>query len=535
MFDTVERMRVAAGGFDWAGVEEGADDYAAGLRAGAAPADRGEYAPVLSLLRQHRRYAALLRVIDELLAQRVADTGVTRLLGQAQVEQGFPAAALATLVGVDTDPSTSEGERVEVRGSMGRCHKELYLRTTDRPRREWHLRQAVTLYWDAYQQEPAERHWSGINVVALLARAAAEGIALPEHRDPGQDGRRLAATVLDTVRSRPADDMWAQATAVEAMVALRDHAGAARQLEDFIIGASPDAFALNSLLRQFTQVWKLNTDSPPGSTLIPQLRSQLLERIGGVVSLAPWEVRAERVKQLSRSEGFEKVLGTDRYLTFKWYLNGLTRCRAVARIETENDDGVGTGFLVSGQDLHPGLPKLLLMTNAHVVPEAISVEDAVIAFHASRGADGQPLRFRPVRQWWSASSQAPGLDTTLLELDGYPEEVVPVPVSERIPNLAGATTPRAYVIGHPRGLEQPQFSLQDNHLLAVNETRLHYRSPTEPGSSGSPVFDRQWNLIGLHHAGSLQMLKLDGSGVYPANEGILLSAIKRRLREVPPS
>ena len=65
----------------------------------------------------------------------------------------------------------------------------------------------------------------------------------------------------------------------------------------------------------------------------------------------------------------------------------------------------------------------------------------------------------------------------------------------------------------------------DYHLLDYDDTRLHYRSPTEGGSSGSPVFDKAWNLIGLHHAGSLEMRRLHGPGVYPANEGIRLSAI----------
>ena len=31
------------------------------------------------------------------------------------------------------------------------------------------------------------------------------------------------------------------------------------------------------------------------------------------------------------------------------------------------------------------------------------------------------------------------------------------------------------------------------------------------GSSGSPVFNSDWDLIALHHAGSHEMPKLDGS------------------------
>ena len=72
---------------------------------------------------------------------------------------------------------------------------------------------------------------------------------------------------------------------------------------------------------------------------------------------------------------------------------------------------------------------------------------------------------------------------------------------------------RIYVIGHPKGGEL-SFSFQDNTLIALNDRLLHYRSPTDPGSSGSPLFNEHWELIGLHHAGSNTMSKLDGSDYY---------------------
>jgi hypothetical protein len=107
-----------------------------------------------------------------------------------------------------------------------------------------------------------------------------------------------------------------------------------------------------------------------------------------------------------------------------------------------------------------------------------------------------------------AVAQSGGLNTTLLELDGYPHEVTPVPLAGGLPNLEAQDPPRAYLIGHPRGLEQPQFSLQDNLLLDYDETLVHYRSPSEPGSSGSPVFGSPWQLIGLHHAGGFDTPRL---------------------------
>ena len=86
------------------------------------------------------------------------------------------------------------------------------------------------------------------------------------------------------------------------------------------------------------------------------------------------------------------------------------------------------------------------------------------------------------------------------------------------------------------GFRLCQFSLQDNLLLGHDDRVVHYRSPTEPGSSGSPVFDHHWNLIALHHSGSFALPRLSNAGgTYPANEGIAIGAICNRLRERTPS
>ncbi|MER7070867.1 serine protease [Terrabacter sp. NPDC000476] len=525
------RIHRAAAEFDWAGVDAVATEYEAHLRAAARPASDDEFAPVLQLLRSNRRYTAMTRVVDALLSQGVSDALVRRHYGQALIEQGYPAAARITLAALIGDESVPPAEQVEARGLLGRCGKELFLGTTDPVRRADYLRSALGTYLEAYHEQPGERFWSGINAVALLARAVDEQVPLEGHPDARAALRELVTDVLDVVRDRPDDDGWAQATAVEAHVAVGEHAQAVERLEALITMARPDAFALNSLLRQLTVVWRLDTESAPGSSLLPLLRSELLRKSGGFVSVTPQDVGAERLERLS-SPGLEKVFGSDRYVTLSWYVKGLTRCRAVARLETPDEEGLGTGFLVRGADFHTRLPAVLLMTNGHVVPEAIDADQVVVAFHAADAGHSDPQRFRVVRQWFYDSSQAPHLDTTLLELDGLPVATEPVPVSTRLPALGADVTPRAYVIGHPMGLEQPQFSLQDNRILGYSDHLIHYRSPTDPGSSGSPVFDRHWNLIGLHHSGSSSMARLDGQpGVYAANEGIRVSAVRTALHE----
>ncbi|MGH9894132.1 MAG: trypsin-like serine peptidase, partial [bacterium] len=59
------------------------------------------------------------------------------------------------------------------------------------------------------------------------------------------------------------------------------------------------------------------------------------------------------------------------------------------------------------------------------------------------------------------------------------------------------------IIQHPKG-ERKQVVIRENRLLdALEGAELfyHYEADTEPGSSGSPVFNDQWKVVALHHSG----------------------------------
>jgi V8-like Glu-specific endopeptidase len=64
--------------------------------------------------------------------------------------------------------------------------------------------------------------------------------------------------------------------------------------------------------------------------------------------------------------------------------------------------------------------------------------------------------------------------------------------------------------------------------VGVNHTgtRVRYRTNTEAGSSGSPCFDINWNLIALHHLGDPNYDQLHKPEY---NQGIPISAIVQLL------
>jgi hypothetical protein len=81
------------------------------------------------------------------------------------------------------------------------------------------------------------------------------------------------------------------------------------------------------------------------------------------------------------------------------------------------------------------------------------------------------------------------------------------------------------ILQHPRGRPM-KLALGMTERLTVNAAgnRIRHGVPTEPGSSGSPLFDQDWKLIALHHAGDPTTIKPE------YNEAIPIGLIAARPR-----
>jgi hypothetical protein len=225
----------------------------------------------------------------------------------------------------------------------------------------------------------------------------------------------------------------------------------------------------------------------------------------------------------------------------------------VCRVEVASDAGrsYGTGFLL-GPDV--------VITNYHVMKPVIESEPGaaaskvVLRFDYKRSADGEELNPGQVFHLgddWLIDKSPPSpvdlepepksgvpaadlLDYALLRVDGAPGSR---PVGTKFepdakPRGWLKISPRAdsfpvdsplFIVQHPDA-EPMQLALETQAILKVNgnATRVQYRTNTLGGSSGSPCFNKDWELVALHHSGDPNFDALHHPGF---NEGIPFAAI----------
>ncbi len=91
---------------------------------------------------------------------------------------------------------------------------------------------------------------------------------------------------------------------------------------------------------------------------------------------------------------------------------------------------------------------------------------------------------------------------------------------------------RVNIIQHPGGGPK-KISLQNNFVAYADRSVIQYYTSTEPGSSGSPVFNDDFEVVAIHHSGG--DLEEPGTGRrYLRNAGTTMIAVLEDLRANAP-
>jgi endonuclease G, mitochondrial len=215
----------------------------------------------------------------------------------------------------------------------------------------------------------------------------------------------------------------------------------------------------------------------------------------------------------------ERIINTPDFVDIRYLEAGVAAARAVGRINIRDAAGrlagYGSASLVS--------PRIVL-TNHHVLPTAEVASGSGIDFNYQDGLDGQPLqprlcRFDPESLFLSDQER----DFALVAVHGSEQELAGYGFNRLIEAEGKAIIGEfVTIVQHPRG-EKKQVSLRENRIVDLLDSFLHYEADTEPGSSGSPVFNDQWEVVALHHA-SVPAPDHTELGGY-MNEGIRVSRI----------
>ena len=493
----------------------------------------GNVKAVLKKIRQGRDFDLLHVVATEAEREGTARPLARTFRAQALIELGLIDEAILTLEDA-LDDRPDQYVQMEVRGLLGRAYKSAYFEAVkDGEANTDALIESIEAYHSTYLDFGGDALWHGVNALALLKRSDDDGNPLMQMIDRAELANGIISAGIERIETLPEKDtVWDRASVAEAHIALGDWNGVRRHLADYI-SLTKEKFTLGSTLRQFKEVWQLDSPgAPPEARQIMaelhaalaatpgaefELTAEDLEAIEGLVAAedqSPEEREAHPVfDAFQNADGaFESKVDGEEVRPFWWAEKLAMVGRSIARVDSNRHNPKGTAFLINGEELfgEQASGRHFVMTNEHVVNAegrggGIMPQSTLLTF--TRFPDAPPVRVKQLV--WSSTRE--NHDTTILEINPPPEGTIPLSL-KNMPDLTMAEGDVRYVtvIGHPNGR---QLSLAINNLELMEHNGpytdgdhrsvyIRYKASTEPGNSGSPVFD--WdtmNLMGIHHRG----------------------------------
>jgi endonuclease G, mitochondrial len=207
-------------------------------------------------------------------------------------------------------------------------------------------------------------------------------------------------------------------------------------------------------------------------------------------------VAARSARELAELE--ERIIGRDDILRIGFLARGMLAARSVCRLVVMGGFEHGTGFLVAPD---------ALITNNHVLPDpdrAYATEAEWELYDlAGTLTEIRRCELAPDRFWFTDVER----DFTVVALADTPDASACAEGLGWHPMIGQQGKIRigdpVNIIQHPGGRPKSVVLHNSNLLHLENDTDLSsflwYSSDTEPGSSGAPVFNNHWEIIGVHH------------------------------------
>lgn len=167
-----------------------------------------------------------------------------------------------------------------------------------------------------------------------------------------------------------------------------------------------------------------------------------------------------------------------------WLQQGYQACLSVAKI-TLTGGATGTGFLLSNR---------FLITNHHVVYDAVNQPRDFDSICVGYMEQQTSFVLKNPKVVYSHLSSNKDIDFAVISFDSdTTEKFATAKISKKKPQI---DTP-VFIPQHPHG-KPMQITINNNKVAKVGEHTISYTAATDEGSSGSPVFDKNWQVIAVH-------------------------------------
>lgn len=186
--------------------------------------------------------------------------------------------------------------------------------------------------------------------------------------------------------------------------------------------------------------------------------------------------------------------------------------------------GFATGFMVAEN---------LLLTNWHVFKTINEVAESEIQFYYEYntfGNPGTPVSFKLQTDLFFHSNEPldycfVGVSTKDVTGTKNLSDIGYIFLDPGLGKIGHEGQEALNIIHHPNG-DYMQLSIRENRFKKITPISIWYETDTAPGSSGSPVFNDQWQVVALHHMG---VAKKNGAGKYVDKDDQVIPAIEGKI------